>query len=44
MEKVGGFGDYLELEQDARRYEDVCIWLQAEADAARITELENRAK
>lgn len=44
MEKVGGYLDYLALEEDARRYEDICIWLAAEADAARVAELKARSR
>gem|GEM_PF-3951815 len=40
MDRVGGYLDYLALEQDARRYEDVMIVMAGEADAGRIRQME----
>lgn len=43
MDRVGGYGDLLLLEADARAYDLVVIALRGEAEAAKIRELEARA-
>lgn len=44
MQKVGGYGSYVALCEDSRAYEDICLWLAAESDAARIEEMERQAR
>lgn len=41
MDRVGGtYEDYLALREDARAFDDVLLWMEAEAKADRIRELE----
>ena len=44
MEKVGGYESLLLLEEDANAYEDVLLWMRAEAQAHRETQRRNRRK
>lgn len=43
MDRVGGFGDYLLLAEDARAFEDVLIAIAGEGEARRIAKLEREA-
>lgn len=39
MDRVGGYLDYLALLGAARDYDDVLVWMQAEAEARTILRL-----
>jgi hypothetical protein len=42
MDRVGGYLSYLALWQHARDYDDVLIWMEAEAEARRLARLRER--
>lgn len=42
MDRVGGYLDYLALLGAARDFEDVLIWMEAEAEARRLARLRER--
>ena len=44
MDRVGGFDSYQLLIEDARAYDDIVIELMGRAKAARIQDLQRRAR
>ena len=44
MEYVGGYAAYRALIEDARAYDDVLLAMAGSADAARVMEMERRAR
>lgn len=44
MDRAGGYGDYLMLQEDARAYEDVLLVLEGESEAAKIRQMKAKSE